>query len=199
MSKNKSRTRDRASAGDPRVGDPRVSDPRVGDSKEDDRNASSEAEIQGQGAAVAPKTRKPRGLLPPLPQRLCDRASKVCVTAGEISTILAARGAPQEYVEAAATFATSATALKQAMDRLNESGWTPIRTGDKAEIVEGDPIKILDEHIARYFFIDGLAEGRVRLVAGSVDQINKRLAQVMLKDEAGKFYGYCPRQLLSRR
>jgi len=155
------------------------------------------------GSAPAPAAtaapRAPRPPLPPLSQRLRDRADKVYDMVAEISKVLADRGAPQEYVDVAAAFVSQVEGWRAMFMPLQLSGWEPFKAGDKVEISEGDKIQILPEHASRYSFIEGLAEGETKLVAGAVDQINKRAVQVMLKSEDGKFYGYAPRQFLTKR
>jgi len=142
------------------------------------------------------KAMPPRG---PLRERLCIKADKIYTQVSEIASDLTKRGAPRETCDAATAFVAQVEAWREVLFALKASGWEPSSTAAKAPIVEGDPIKIADEHLARYAFIEGLAEGRVQLVAGAVVEVNRFQTDVMLKDTEGKFYGYAPRKFLARR
>lgn len=158
--------------------------------------ASAEA---GTSAPKAP--RKARAPLGPLPVRLCEKSDKVHTMASDVLKQVTSRGAPQSVCEAAKAFLAQVETWRDAFFNLKSSGWEPSSKTVKEPIVEGDPIQIMPEHLARYAFIEGLAEGTTKLVAGSVDAVNKMLVQVMLRGEGegGKFYGYCPRQYLTKR
>jgi hypothetical protein len=145
------------------------------------------------------KTRKPRSPLGPLPVRLCEKADKVYAMVAEMAKQTASRGAPEAVCSVASAFLAQVETWRDVFYGLKTSGWVPSASVAKDAIKEGDLIRILPEHEGRYSFIDGLADGTVKLVAGSVDQVNKMIVQVMLKGEDGKFYGYCPRQYLTRR
>lgn len=149
--------------------------------------------------ATAPKIRKPRGPMAPLPERICEKAGKVLKIAQEIAKLTASRGAPQSVRDEAQSFVGLVQAWVSALTNLKDSGWEPTTATAKVAIVEGDLIKIIDEHLARYSYIDGLLEGRVQLVAGEVVQLNKMKVEVALKDTEGKFYGFAPRRYLTHR
>jgi hypothetical protein len=159
-----------------------------------DRDASS-----AEAPASTPKTRKPMPPRGPLPERLCNKADKIYSMATEMAKELSSRGAPKEKCDAATAFVVQVEAWREGLFALKSSGWVPSDKAVKSVIVEGDPIKIVDEHLARYSFIEGLAEGKVQLVAGSVVEVNRFQVDVMLKDTEGKFYGYAPRKFLTRR
>jgi len=117
------------------------------------------------------------------------KTRKVYAMASDMSKQAASRGAPQATCEAARAFLTQVEAWRETFFALKTSGWEPSATVIKSVIKEGDPIAISPDHVAQYSaFIPGLAEGSVKLVAGSVDQVNKMIVQVMLKGEDGKFY-----------
>ena len=141
--------------------------------------------------------RAPRG---PLAERLAFKADKVHSLASEIAKVMESRGAPKDNCDAAKAFLGQVEEWREKIFALKSSGWEPSSKSVKVAIVEGDPIQIMSEHLARYGFIDGLVEGRVQLVAGSVVEVSRFQIDVMLKDaETGKFYGYAPRKFLERR
>jgi hypothetical protein len=159
-------------------------------------NASSET---GTTATSAPKTRrasKPRG---PLAVRLAEKADKVYSMVAATAKELASRGAPQETRGTTMAFLAQVETWRDSIFALKSSGWEPAAKSGKVAIVEGDPIKIVDEHVARYAFIEGLVEGRTLLVAGAVVQVSKLQTDIMLKDTEGKFYGYAPKRFLELR
>ena len=154
---------------------------------------------QTEAGTSAPKTRrasKPRG---PLPERLCEKADKVHTMVATMAKELASRGAPQDVRGTTTAFLTQVETWRESFFALKNSGWAPASKAGKVAIVEGDPIKIVDEHASRYTFIPGLAEGTTLLVAGAVVQTSKLQVDIMLKDTEGKFYGYAPRRFIERR
>jgi hypothetical protein len=167
-------------------------------SKNKGKNKGGEGSTEA--AASAPKAlRKAMPPRPPLPERLCNKADKIYEMVTGMGKELAARGAPMAIRDATSAFVVRVEAWRESFFTLKSSGWVPLEKSAKVVIVEGDPIKIVDEHLARYSFIEGLADGRVQLVAGSVVQVNRFQVDVMLKDTEGKFYGYAPRKFLVRR
>jgi hypothetical protein len=162
------------------------------------KNKNKDKDVPAEGAA--PKApRKARAPLGPLPERLCEKADKIHAAASDMAQQLVKRGAPQSAREAALAFVAQVEAWREIFFGLKSTGWEPVSASVKAPIVEGDPIQIVAEHVARYSFIEGLAEGKVQLVAGSVVQTSKLLVEIMLKDTEGKFYGYAPRRFLAHR
>jgi hypothetical protein len=170
-------------------------------SKSKNKGKDKEGAVSAESGSSAPKApRKARSPMGPLPVRLCTKAEKVFALVTEMAKDLASRGGPQQACDAASAFAVQAESWRKVFLDLKDSGWEPVAAGVKQPIVEGDPIKILDEHLGRYqLFIEGLLDGTTQLVAGAVEQVNRMLVQVMLKDTNGKFYGYAPRQFLTRR
>ena len=157
--------------------------------------------LEEASTSVPRAPRKARSPLGPLPVRLCEKADKVHKMASDVVKQVTSRGAPQSVCEAATAFLAQVETWRDVFFSLKTTGWEPSSKTVKEPIVEGDKIQIMPEHLARYSFIEGLAEGNVKLVAGSVEAVNKMLVQVMLKGEGegGKFYGYCPRQYLTKR
>lgn len=162
------------------------------------KNKGGNKESSGEGGASAPKApRKERAPLGPLPDRLAAKAEAVHGMVLDLAKQLATRGAPQSARDAAAAFVDQVAQWKEIFIGLKTAGWEPSSASAKAPIVEGDPIKILDEHVGRYAFV---FEGQpdVQLVAGAV-VTNGKIIEVMLKDTHGKFYGYAPRRFLAHR
>ena len=163
------------------------------------KNKGSNKEPSGEGTASTPKIRKVRGQLAPLPERLCGKARTVLDMATDMAKQLSSRGAPQSACDAAAAFVVQADEWRKIFEGLWSAGWEPSSVSAKAPIVEGDPIKILDEYLARYAFVfEGQPEGSVQLVAGAV-VTNGKIVEVMLRDTNGRFYGYAPRRFLAHR
>jgi hypothetical protein len=164
------------------------------------KNKNKDKDVSAEGAATTTKApRKARAPLGPLPERLCEKADKIHAAVSDMAQQLVKRGAPQSAREAALAFVAQVEAWREIFFTLKSSGWEPVAASAKVAIVEGDPIQIVAEHVARYSFIEGLAEGKVQLVAGSVVQTSKLLVEIMLKDTEGKFYGYAPRRFLAHR
>jgi len=165
------------------------------------RNASSSgSSAESSETSAAKPTRAPRAPRGTLPERLVGKADKVYSLVSEMGKEMAARGAPKDSSDAVTAFLGQVEVWREKIFALKSSGWVPSEKKGKVAIVEGDPIQIVSEHLARYSFIDGLAEGRVQLVAGAVVQVSRFQIDVMLKDAAdGKFYGYAPRKFLAHR
>jgi len=162
----------------------------------DKPSTSTESGTSVTSASKPRALRKPRGTLL---EQFANKADKVYSMVSEISKELMTRGAPKETCEAATAFLVQVEGWREKIFGLKSSGWEPVSKGVKVPIVEGDPIKIADEHLSRYSFIEGLAEGKVLLVAGSVVEVSRFQVDVMLKDTEGKFYGYAPRKFLAHR
>ena len=160
---------------------------------------NSKPEGETPTSTTTPRTRQSRGPMAPLQDRLCGKADTVYSMVGDMAKTLAEKGAPRVSIEAASAFVAEVEKWREIFFSLKNSGWAPATVDPKAAIVEGDPIQIRSEYLSKYAFIEGLADGTTKLVAGAVEQMSKLVCQVMLKDESGKFYGYAPRKVLARR
>lgn len=150
----------------------------------------------GTAAAASTSTRKPM-VRRTFIQRVLARAEIMYSTGADIAKMIAGRGAPDGIETVAQEFVTILEKYRERFFALRDSGWAPPEAASKADIKEGDTVTIAKKFLAKYDYIEGLAEGRTKLVAAKFTPKGAKGTEVLVKDAATSApYGLIPKSHL---
>ena len=127
------------------------------------RSENSGNSSAGSGAA-GPVSRKPhvrRSFI----ERLVAKSEDMFSLGADIAKMISGRNAPGDVEAVAKSFVSVLEQYHEKFIVLKDSGWAPAEAASKAEIKEGDIVTIVKSALPKYDFIEGLAEGRTKLVA----------------------------------
>jgi len=160
-------------------------------------SGSSNSSSSSDSSASTTSVRKPR-VHRTFIERLVAKAEDMYTTGTEIAKMIGGRGAPTDIETVAREFVPILEKYRERFFALRSSGWAPPETGAKIEIKEGDTVTIAKSAIAKYDFIEGLAEGRTKLVAVKfVPRGEGKIVDVLVKDAVtGAPYGLILKSIL---
>lgn len=149
----------------------------------------------GLASSASTPTRKPR-VHRTFIERLLGKADVMYSTGTDIAKMIGSRAAPTDIVVVAQDFVGILEKYRERFFALRDSGWSPPEAA-KTDIQEGDTVTIAKKFLARYDYIEGLAEGRTKLVAAKFTPKGSKGIDVLVKDAATSApYGLIPKSHL---
>jgi hypothetical protein len=147
----------------------------------------------GSSSSSGPSTRKPMVRRTYI-ERLLGKAEAMYSIGTDIAKMISGRGAPADIVTVAQEFVGVLEKYRRRFLALRDSGWLPPEPASKAEIKEGDAVSIAKKFLPKYDYIEGLAEGRTKLVAAKLTPKGGKGIDVLVKDAATNApYGLIPK------
>ena len=156
-------------------------------------NRSSSGSSSDSDASAGTPARKPH-IRRTYIERLLGKAETLYSTGADIAKMINGRGAPAEIVTVAQEFVGVLEKYRERFFALRNSGWSPPESASKVEIKEGDTVSIKKKFLPKYDYIEGLSEGRTKLVAAKFTPKGGKGIDVLVKDAAtGAPYGLIPK------
>lgn len=144
--------------------------------------STSRASREGETAAATTPKKTPQTVA----ERIFNKSKSAHALVESLLELATRTGVPEDLVgmfrNAAADLAQIRTSV---VGQLVNSGWQPTKVAALKALQEGDRIMIGAKHREAYAFIPGLADGTVKLVAGTIVRTaNGRIQRVLLKSPA---------------
>jgi len=144
-------------------------------------SSTSSASRGDSESAAAPLVKK----MPTVAERMRAKAKTARSLLEDLAVLAKRTVAPQEIVEKSQALGSEIGFLQSIIGALDTSGWQPAKLVPLKDLAEGDAITVAPKHRETYSFVPGLADGTVKLVAGTiVRSSNGRILRVLLKRSA---------------